>query len=450
MNQIAIFHPSWIEPALYQAAQLIVSRLQAQDHTAYFAGGCVRDTLLRRPVQDIDIATDARPAQIEALFDDFTPVGAHFGVMLVREQGFQFEVATFRTDLGYSDGRHPDDIIFSCPREDARRRDFTINGLFYDPLEQRLIDHVGGVNDLKHGIVRAIGDPAVRFREDHLRLLRGIRFAAALDFDIEKSTWTAMVREAPSLSRIARERITTELVRMLTLPGAQTALTLLAKSGILEEILPEINALRGVLQPARFHPEGDVFTHTRLMFELASYPLSESLAMAILLHDIGKPATFRLRERIRFDGHPEYGARLARTILRRMKFSRDTAQLVEKLVNDHLRFMNVPDMRPATLKRFLRQEHFDLHLELHRLDCLASHRDLRHYDFCRRKLREFGRERLAPPPLLNGNDLIRLGLKPGPRFAVILADVESQQLDNALSSREEALRYVREKYIDPI
>jgi len=449
MNQIAAFHRSWIEPALYQAAESIVSRLQARGHTAYFAGGCVRDTLLRRPVQDIDIATDARPARIGELFADVTPVGAHFGVMLVRERGYSFEVATFRTDLGYSDGRHPDNIMFSCPLEDARRRDFTINGLFYDPLAHRLIDHVGGIDDLKSGIIRAIGDPAARFREDHLRLLRAIRFAALLDFQMDKGTWTALTRAAPSLNRIARERIAGELVRMLTQPGARNALRLLADSGILEEILPEVNALRGVTQPPRFHPEGDVFTHTCLMYDQASYPLTESLAMAILLHDVGKPATFRLRERIRFDGHPQYGARLARNILQRLKFSRDTIQRVEKLVHDHLHFMNVQEMRPATLKRFLRQDDFDLHLELHRLDCLASHGNLDQYDFCRRKLREFNREKLSPPPLLDGHDLIELGFEPGPLFSVILADVESQQLESVISSREEALTYVREKYFDP-
>ncbi len=444
---MAKFDPTTITPRLWTTAVDIASVLHRHGHTVYFAGGCVRDGLLGRPVKDVDIATDALPGDIARLFPDTRSVGAHFGVMLVIADDIPFEVATFRTDLSYSNGRHPDAVAFSSPEEDACRRDFTINGLFVDPFSLKIIDYVQGLPDIEAHVVRAIGTPRQRFLEDHLRLLRAVRFAASLNFDIDPLTWDAIVESAPAIRSIAMERIREELVHSLTVAGADRALLLLEESGLLEILLPEVRAMVGLPQPQNFHPEGDVFTHVRRMFSLAEFPLLPELAMAILLHDVGKPPTFRMRERIRFDGHAEIGAEMARHIMTRFRFSREEIQRTVELVAHHLRFMHVQQMRESTLRRFLRQDVFPLHLELHRLDCLASHGDLGNYHYCRHRLAELSREKIAPPPLINGHDLIRLGLDPGPLFGRILSEIENLQLEDQMTTTDEAIEYVRQHYL---
>ena len=440
------YEPSGVDPVLFGTASRIVETLHAAGFTAYFAGGCIRDLLLGRPVQDVDIATDAVPAEIQRLFPDHRAVGAQFGVILVKLEGIPFEVATFRADLAYRDGRHPEGIRFSTPEEDARRRDFTVNGLFYDPRRRVIIDYVGGEADLAARCIRTIGAPDDRFSEDHLRLMRAVRFAAGLEFTIDAATWQSLRRLAPSILRVAPERIREELLKGLTRRGAGTALDLLERSGLLAAILPEASAMVGIPQPETYHPEGDVFTHVRAMFAAADYPLPDALAMGILLHDIAKPPTFRIRDRIRFHGHVELGIVLSRRIMERLRFSREETERVCALVASHLQFMHVQEMRPSRLKRFLRMDDFDLHLELHRLDCLGSHRLLDHHTFCREQLAALGTAAISPPPLLSGRDLIALGFQPGPLFKTILDEVETLQLEDRLTTREAALEHVRRRY----
>ncbi|NLI47637.1 MAG: CCA tRNA nucleotidyltransferase [Acidobacteria bacterium] len=440
------YEPSGVDPVLFGAAGRIVATLHAAGFTAYFAGGCIRDLLLGRPVQDVDIATDAVPAEIQRLFPDHRAVGAQFGVILVKLDGIPFEVATFRADLAYRDGRHPEGIRFSTPAEDARRRDFTVNGLFYDPRRRVIIDYVGGEADLAARCIRTIGAPDDRFSEDHLRLMRAVRFAAGLGFTIDTATWESLRRLAPAIHRVAPERIREELLKGLTRRGADTALDLLERSGLLAAILPEASAMVGIPQPETYHPEGDVFTHVRAMFAAADYPLPGALAMGILLHDIAKPPTFRIRDRIRFHGHVELGVALSRRIMERLRFAREETERVSALVASHLQFMHVQEMRPSRLKRFLRMDDFDLHLELHRLDCLGSHRLLDHHTFCREQLAALGTAAISPPPLLTGRDLIELGFQPGPQFKTILHEVETLQLEDRLTTREAALEHVRRRY----
>ncbi len=441
------YEPSGVDPVLFGAAGRIVATLHAAGFTAYFAGGCIRDLLLGRPVQDVDIATDAVPAEIQRLFPDHRAVGAQFGVILVKQEGIPFEVATFRADLAYRDGRHPEGIRFSTPAEDARRRDFTVNGLFYDPRRRVIIDYVGGEADLAARCIRTIGAPDDRFSEDHLRLMRAVRFAAGLEFTIDAATWQSLRRLAPAILRVAPERIREELLKALTRRGADTALDLLERSGLLAAVLPEASAMVGIPQPETYHPEGDVFTHVQAMFAAADYPLPDALAMGILLHDIAKPPMFRIRDRIRFHGHVELGVDLSRRIMERLRFSREETERVCALVASHLQFMHVQEMRPSRLKRFLRMDDFDLHLELHRLDCLGSHRLLDHHTFCREQLAALGTAAISPPPLLSGRDLIGLGFQPGPLFKTILHEVETLQLEDRLTTREAALEHVRRRYL---
>ncbi|MBP7868090.1 MAG: CCA tRNA nucleotidyltransferase [Acidobacteria bacterium] len=438
-----------IDSPRYETAVRIVRRLRDNGYAALLAGGVVRDALMGRAHEaDIDIATAAPPDAVMRLFPRHAAVGVNFGVVIVVEDGHPFEVATFRSDDAYLDGRRPVRVSYTTPEEDAARRDFTLNGLFYDPLEDRLLDFVGGAADIRARVIRAIGNPEDRFAEDHLRILRAIRFAARLDFGIDPATWSAIRNRAGTLTRISRERIRDELVKSLTRPGAGRALRLFLEAGVLAVILPEAAAMAGVNQPEAFHPEGDVFTHTCLMYDHAVYPLTTELALGILLHDVGKPPTYReAADRIRFDGHPETGARMARRILERLKFSRAETETVEALVREHLRFIHVKQMRPSTLKRFLRMSDFGAHLELHRLDCLASHRDLSHHAFCAERLAELGAEALRPPPLLGGDDLIALGLTPGPRFKAILSELEDLQLEGRLTTRDEALDHVRASHL---
>jgi len=425
-------------------ARAIVHTLRQHGFTAYLAGGCVRDKLLGVEPKDFDVATSAQATDVQKLFSQTIPVGAQFGVVLVMHLGFPIEVATFRSDGLYLDGRHPVNVRFSNAREDALRRDFTINGMFYDPVAEQVIDYVDGRHDLAAGIIRAIGDPRARFSEDHLRLLRAVRLAARLGFTIEPDTFAAVQELAPTVADIAWERIGDEVSKILSEGEARRAFLLLSESGLLQSILPEIEALRGVEQSPDFHPEGDVFTHTLLLLDKLEQP-SETLALGALLHDVAKPlCQARQGERITFYGHCEKGAEMAVAICQRLKRSRTTWERVSYLVKNHLRLVNAPEMRTATLKRFLREDGIEELLELARIDALSSSGDLRPYEFCRRKLAELGPEQISPPPLLNGRDLIALGLPPGPRFKEILRAVEEAQLEGRLRNREDALAWVQQ------
>jgi poly(A) polymerase len=430
-------------------ARRIVASLRGGGYQAWLVGGCVRDLLLGREPRDYDVATDARPPAVLEMFPGARQVGAHFGVVLVAEGGAEVEVATFRSDHAYRDGRHPGEVRYeSDPRADLRRRDFTINALLLDPSSGRVEDFVGGRRDLAAGLVRAIGDPETRFLEDHLRLLRAVRFAARFGFALEPETARAIRRLRATILAISAERVRDELTRILTEGGARRGFELLDETGLLEQVLPEVAAMKGVEQPPEFHPEGDVWVHTLLMLEALREP-SATLAWGALLHDVGKPPTFRREERIRFDGHVETGVRMAVGILTRLRFSGEDVRQVESLVAHHLRFKDLARMRESKLKRFLRLDRFAEHLELHRLDCLASHRNLANYEFAVRKLAETPVEALKPVRLLTGHDLIRLGYQPGPAFARMLAEVEDAQLESAVRTPEEAAAFVRRRFSPP-
>ena len=427
----------------------IVTTLRRRGYQAWLVGGCVRDRLLSIEPKDYDVTTDARPDAVQDLFPGAKLVGAHFGVVLVASAGAEVAVATFRSDHAYMDGRHPGEVVYqSDPREDVARRDFTINALLMDPASGHVDDFVGGQQDLADGLIRAIGDPDTRFAEDHLRMLRAVRFAARFGFAIESETMAAIARRRAAIRSTSAERIRDELTRILTEGGARRGFELLGQTGLLDEILPEIAAMKGVAQPPEFHPEGDVWIHTLLMLEGLRTPPS-TLAWGVLLHDVGKPPTFRVQERIRFDGHVEAGVEMAGRILARLRFSCGEIAQIESLVANHLRFKDLHHMRESKLKRFLRMDRFDEHLELHRLDCLSSHRNLANYDFAVRKLAETPPETLKPARLFTGHDLIRMGYQPGPAFARILAAVEDAQLELVVRTAEEACDFVRERFSPP-
>jgi len=431
-----------------KTAREIAARLRESGHIAYFAGGCVRDIVREQTPKDFDIATDAKPDVVQELFSRTYAVGAHFGVILVVENAFQFEVATFRSDDAYVDGRHPSAVHFSSPEEDAKRRDFTINGMFYDPVAEEVIDFVGGRADIAAKFVRAIGDPAQRFAEDRLRMLRAVRFATVLDYKIDNQTWDALVASAASINQISAERIREELVRIFLSSNRTRGWDLLDSSGLMRAILPEIDAMKGCKQPEQFHPEGDVFEHTRLMLQFLPETVSVPLIFAVLLHDVAKPRTAAVDEtgRIRFNGHDRIGAEMTEEIMRRLRFSgADIAATVE-MVRQHMVFKDVPKMREAKLKRFMARPTFRDELELHRVDCEGSHRMLDNYEFLLRKREEFANEPIIPPPLVRGDDLIALGLKPGPKFGEILEAVETQQLEGKLRTHEEALDWMKREY----
>lgn len=417
-------------------ADSIIGRLRSAGYQAFLVGGCVRDLLLGTDPKDFDVATDATPSQVLQLYPSAQQVGAHFGVILIRD----VEVATFRSDHAYSDGRRPGEVRFETnPKEDALRRDFTINALFLDTGTGEILDFVGGRADLEAGIIRAIGDPEQRFREDYLRMLRAVRFAARFGFRIEPETAAAIRSLSSNARHIAAERARDELVRILTEGGARNGFVLLDELGLLPVLLPEVARMKGVEQPPEYHPEGDVWIHTLLMLDGLKNP-SPALAMGVLLHDVGKPPTFRIADRIRFDGHVEAGVEIARRILNRLRFSNEDIRQVEALVANHMKFKDAPKMRDSTLKRFLRLPAFDEHLELHRLDCSSSHNMLDNYEFVRAKQAEFGQEQIAPPPLLSGKDLIAAGYTPSPWFSQVLSAVEDAQLEGRITSREEALQ----------
>src|SRR2546430_4698038 len=428
-----------------EVAREVAARLRESGHIAYFAGGCVRDMVRGQTPKDFDIATDAKPEVVQNLLPRTYAVGAHFGVILVVENGFQFEVATFRSDVAYIDGRHPSAVHFSSPEEDAKRRDFTINGMFYDPVAEEVIDFVGGRADIAAKLVRAIGDAAQRFAEDRLRMLRAVRFATVLGYKIDSQTWDALVANAASVNKISAERIREELARIFLSPNRMRGWDLLDSSGLMRAILPEIDAMKGCKQPEQFHPEGDVFEHTRLMLQFLPDKVSVPLVFSVLLHDVAKPRTAVVDQtgRIRFSGHDRIGAEMTEEIMRRLRFSGTEIEATVEMVRQHMVFKDVPKMRVAKLKRFMARPTFEDELELHRVDCEGSHRMLGNYEFLLRKREEFAKEPIIPPPLVRGDDLIALGLKPGPKFGEILEAIETRQLEGNLRSREEALDWLK-------
>jgi len=450
-----------------QFAEEIIRTLRGRGYQGYLAGGCVRDLLLNREPADYDVATDATPQQVMQIFPQTYAVGEQFGVVLVpyvrdhaaisasasSEEAFThhrgtIEVATFRSDIGYSDGRHPDEVRFTKdPREDVERRDFTINGMMLDPASDEILDFVGGRADLGAGIIRAIGEPERRFGEDKLRMLRAVRFAARFEYEIEPETLAAIQTLASEIHQVSAERVREELGKMLTEGHARPAFQLLDTTGLLRQVLPEIAVMKGVEQPPQYHPEGDVFVHTLLLLDKLGAGASKTLAWGALLHDVGKPPTFRVApDRIRFDGHVDVGVKMAAEILRRLRFSNDQTDQILALVDHHMRFGQVQQMNQSTLKKFLRLPGFDEHMELHRLDSLSSHGQLGAYEFVREQLQSMPAEAIRPAPLITGRDLIEAGYEPGPRFKEILGAVEDAQLEGRLGSREAAMEYVRGEF----
>jgi putative nucleotidyltransferase with HDIG domain len=464
----------------FEAALKILGALRARGYEAYLAGGCVRDLLLGREPADYDVATSATPDVVLEMFPKTFAVGAHFGVVLVADKDADnlaeqscadgekvskpVEVATFRSDLAYSDGRHPDEVRYTeTAEEDVRRRDFTINGLLLDPLRggraldeclrdpealrETVIDYVGGVTDLDAGVVRAIGRAETRFEEDHLRMLRAVRFAARFEFEIEPETKRAIRALAAKIHAVSRERVRDELTRMLTEGHARRAFELLDETGLLKEVLPEIARMKGVEQPPQYHPEGDVWVHTLMLLDQLPAGCSATLAWGALLHDVGKPPTFkRAPDRIRFDGHVEVGVAMGAEICRRFRFSNDETQQILALIENHMRFMDAQRMKESTLKRFFRLEGFEEHLALHRMDCLASNGFLDHWEFVRERFAAMPEETVRPKPLITGRELIAAGYKPGAGFKEMLRAAEDAQLEGAVATHEEALKLVRERF----
>jgi len=443
----------------FDAALGIVKALRDAGHQAYLAGGCVRDLLLGRSPSDYDVATSATPDIVLEMFPRTFAVGAHFGVVLVAPEnaGAVTEVATFRSDGAYSDGRHPDAVRYTTSaEEDVERRDFTINGLLLDPLRDTndlraaVLDYAGGVADLDAGILRAIGRAELRFAEDHLRMLRAVRFAARFGFEIEAATARAIRSLATQIHAVSRERIRDELTRMLTEGRARRAFELLDATALLREVLPEIERMKGVEQPPQFHPEGDVWTHTLMLLEQLEPGCSMSLAWGALLHDVGKPPTFRIApDRIRFDGHVEIGVAMAAEICRRFRFSNDETRRILALIQNHMRFADVERMRVSTLKRFFRLEGFQEHLALHRMDAMASNRNLHYWEFAHDRWQSMPEEAVRPQPLITGRELIAAGYRPGARFREMLHAAEDAQLEGAISTAEEAISFVRKKFGGP-
>ncbi len=428
----------------------VVGRLRDAGFTALLAGGCVRDELLGRTPKDYDVATDAPAERVLTLFAGSIPVGVQFGVVLVPSGADRVEVATFRRDGVYLDSRHPTTVTFGSAEEDAARRDFTINGMFLDPIADRVIDYVGGREDLAHRVVRAIGNPAARLAEDKLRMLRAVRLSARLGFAIEPTTWDVVRRHAAEIDSIAWERIGEEIRLILSEGAAKRGFELLLASGLLATVMPELLAMQGVAQTPLHHPEGDVWTHTLLVIDQLRAP-SETLALGALLHDVAKPVcagrkTTAEGERITFYGHPERGADMAVAICQRLKRSRAVWERVAHLVRNHLRLVSAPLMRTSTLTRFLREDGIEELLELARIDATASNGDLQYYDFCRARLASLSEQQLNPPALVTGRDLIAIGFSPGPRFSEILQAVEEQQLEGTLADRDAALAWVRAQY----
>ena len=434
----------------------ICATLKAKSYQAYLVGGCVRDILLGREPADYDVATDATPDVVQRIFPRSLSVGAQFGVIIVlddsaQENPAQVEVATFRSDIGYTDGRHPDRVAYTrSPEEDVRRRDFTINGLLLDPETDTVLDFVGGRSDIQAGVIRAIGDPVRRFTEDKLRMLRGVRFSARFNYVIEPNSVKAIDALAAQIAQVSAERLRDELTKILTEGAARRGFELLDSTGLLSHLLPEVSRTKGVAQPPEYHPEGDVWIHTLLMLEKLPADCPPTLAWGVLLHDVGKPPTFAPPEitgdRIRFNEHAEVGTRMAEAICHRLRFSNEETDQIAALVANHMKFKDVLNMKPATLKKFVRQERFEEHLELHRLDCLSSHGNLENYDFTRHFIEATPPEQVRPPRLLTGDDLKTIGFQPGPAFREILEAVENAQLDGKIADHEAAIRMVQEEF----
>ncbi|HZU32749.1 MAG TPA: CCA tRNA nucleotidyltransferase [Candidatus Angelobacter sp.] len=442
-----------------QEALRIARTLRQHGYAAYLVGGCVRDLLLGREPADYDVTTSAIPNEVMRIFPQTYAVGAQFGVVLVpvrkntpegERDNYAIEVATFRSDGAYSDGRHPDEVQFSKDAStDVQRRDFTINGLLLDPDTSKVLDYVGGREDLERGIVRTIGNAHQRFTEDKLRMLRAVRFAARFGYAIEAGTFAAIRELAPRIHQVSRERVRDEILKMLTEGHARRAFELLDETNLLEQVLPEVKKMQGVEQPPQYHPEGDVWIHTLMLLEGLPAGCSKTLALGALLHDVGKPPTFRIApDRIRFDGHAEIGTKMAEEICKRFRLSNEDTEQVLSLVANHMRFGDIMKMKESTLKRFFRLPKFDQHLELHRLDCSSSHRDLSLYEFAKEKYYALPEEQIRPTPLITGNDLIAAGYKPGPLFKELLAAVEDAQLDGSISTREEAMKLVETKFLN--
>jgi poly(A) polymerase len=458
------------------AALRIVRALREAGHHACLAGGCVRDLLLGRVPSDYDVATSATPDVVLEMFPRTFAVGAHFGVVLVADVAAETEPkspqttseesrgekpvtegATFRSDGAYSDGRHPDAVRYTnTPEEDVQRRDFTINGLLLDPLRgasdlrAAVIDYVGGVADLDAGIIRAIGRPELRFEEDHLRMLRGVRFAARFGFEIEPETRRAMRSLAPLINAVSRERVRDELTKMLIEGRARRAFELLDETALLHQVLPEIERMKGVEQPPQFHPEGDVWTHTLMLLEQLEPGCSLSLTWGALLHDVGKPPTFRQApDRIRFDGHVEVGVAMAADICRRFRFSNDETRQILALIQNHMRFADASRMKSSTLKRFFRLEAFEEHLALHRMDCMAASGNLDHWELVRQRWHSMPEEIVRPQPLITGRELIAEGYQPGAQFREMLRAIEDAQLEGTIGTAEEALQLLRKEFAPP-
>ncbi|MEO5915505.1 MAG: CCA tRNA nucleotidyltransferase [Luteolibacter sp.] len=430
-----------------EAALELARRLTAAGYVALFAGGCVRDKLLGREPKDYDIATSARPDEVLKLFPGSNEVGAHFGVVIAKNHGVHVEIATFRTDGSYKDGRRPEMVTFSTPEEDAQRRDFTVNGLFEIPDSGEVIDHVGGLSDLKAGLLRAIGDPVARFSEDGLRLLRAVRFSTTLGFELEAGTQAAVRSCAPLLARISTERIRDEFSKILTSPRRRSGVELLVETGLMEYVMPEFIKTIGCEQPPEWHPEGDVYIHTCIMLEMLGNDAPLEISLAVLMHDIAKPPCQTRDDdtgRIRFNGHDAMGATMADEILHRLRYPNDVIAAVVPMVARHMQFMNVQQMRTAKLKRFMAEPTFEQEMELHRVDCGSSNGFTDNYEFLQAKAEEFAKAPLIPPPLVTGRDLIKLGLQPGPRFKEILDAIQTEQLEGRILDREPAMDYLRE------
>jgi poly(A) polymerase len=443
-----------LSSAKAQEAVRMVRVLRNQGYSAYLVGGCVRDLVLGREPADYDVATSATPQQVMQIFPETYAVGAQFGVVLVpvrrdgedgARENYAIEVATYRSDEAYSDGRHPDRVRFSNEAQlDVQRRDFTINGLLLDPITGEVLDYVGGQEDIRRGVIRTIGVPHDRFAEDKLRMLRAVRFAARFGYEIEVATFAAIRELAAQIHQVSHERIRDEILKMLTEGRARRAFELLDATSLLEQVLPEVKRMQGVEQPPQFHPEGDVWVHTLMLLERLPAGVSKTLALGVLLHDVGKPPTFRIApDRIRFDGHADVGTKMAEEICHRFRMSNEDTEQVSALVANHMRFGDVQRMKESTLKRFFRLPRFEEHLELHRLDCLSSHRDLSLYDFARERYDALPEGQIRPQPLITGNDLIAAGYKPGPQFKELLTAVEDAQLEGSIHSREEALGLVK-------
>lgn len=430
-----------IAPAFF-----IAKRLKEAGHIAYFAGGSVRDHLMNRPSEDVDVATSALPEEVEKLFEKTIPVGKQFGVILVVLDNKPIEVATFRREGGYQDGRHPSHVEFTEAKEDAIRRDFTVNGLFYDPFEKKVLDFVGGVDDIKRKVIKAIGDPKKRFEEDKLRLLRAVRFASSLGFEIESETWKAVKSYASAINQVSPERIRDEVVKIFSRAGAARGFSLLSESGLMQEILPEIEAMKGVEQHKEYHPEGDVFVHTRLLIEKLEPSADPILALSALFHDVGKPPTFVIREgKPTFYEHAYVGAEMTRKIMKRLRFSNEETEAVVECVANHMKFADVQKMRSGKLKQFVSRPTFDTEMELHRIDCQSCHGMLDNYYFLKEKLKEYAKEELKPKAFLNGHDLLAAGMKAGPEMKTLLEEAYILQLEGQFASREAALDWLKQK-----